>query len=314
MLPRDPDEAPASLRARAASALVFPGTLGAALLATWVGFARLGMPPGGAAALAILAFGFLAIPLFERLLPYRADWNASQGDVGTDLTHLTVSTLIQYAEKPLLVALLVGATGWAAERFGGSAWPHHWPLAAQLVLMLLVAEFGRYWVHVAAHKVPWLWRFHAVHHSPRRLYAFNANRFHPVEKIFFQLPEIAPFIVLGTNAETLALYFTLNSVRGLFQHSNVRVRLGPLNYVFAMSEVHRWHHSRRIHESDTNYGNNLIVWDLVFGTFFWPKDRTVGEVGLLNPDFPTTYVAQLAAPFADRDLSKPLGYVPERAR
>lgn len=310
---RATNEVPPSALSRAASALVFPATLGGALLATWAGFAELGLSPAVSAAIAIVVFGFLAIPVFERLLPYRVGWNESDGDVGTDLVHLSVSTLIQYAEKPVLVALLVGATAWAADRFGGSAWPHAWPLAAQLALMLLIAELGRYWVHVAAHKVPWLWRFHAVHHSPNRLYAFNANRFHPVEKIFFQLPEIAPFIVLGTNAETLALYFTLNSVRGLFQHSNVRVRLGPLNYVFAMSELHRWHHSRRIHESDTNYGNNLIVWDLVFGTFFWPEDREVDEVGLLNPDFPRTYLDQLAAPFAERDLSKPVGWVPERA-
>lgn len=105
------------------------------------------------------------------------------------------------------------------------------------------------------------------------------------------------------------MYATFNSIHGLFQHSNVNVRLGPLNYIFSMSELHRWHHSKVIAESDTNFGNNLIVWDLVFGTWFLPKGRSVGPIGLLADDYPKHFSAQMVAPFASRDISKPLGYV-----
>jgi len=69
--------------------------------------------------------------------------------------------------------------------------------------------------------------------------------------------------------------------------------------VFSMAEGHRWHHSRTTAEANNNYGSNLIVWDLVFGTFYLPRDRepptAIGVADL--PRFPRGYLAQLAAPF-----------------
>ena len=286
---------------------VFPLTMLSGLAATW-GLMQQGIAPEFAALLAVFVFGFVCVHLWERLLPYRQDWSETDRDVTTDVVHLLVNAVIPKLWTPIQVALLVGATSWAAQHWGGGRWPHDWPLPMQLALMLLIAEFGRYWVHRAAHQWPWLWRLHAVHHSPKRLYFLNAARFHPLEKLLFQIPEVAPFVVLGVNAETIALYFTFNSIHGLFQHSNVRLRLGVLNYVFSMTELHRWHHSQRIEESDRNFGNNLIVWDLLFGTFFWPKERQVDTIGLLNPDYPKGYGQQLTAPFARGDISKPPGW------
>ena len=84
----------------------------------------------------------------------------------------------------------------------------------------------------------------------------------------------------------------------------MRVVLGPLNYVFSMAELHRWHHAKNLDEANTNYGSNLILWDLVFGSFFWPRDRRPPEdIGI--PDlaaFPMTYWAQLASPWRWREI------------
>jgi sterol desaturase/sphingolipid hydroxylase (fatty acid hydroxylase superfamily) len=117
---------------------------------------------------------------------------------------------------------------------------------------------------------------------------------------------VIPFILLGTNIETISMYLVFNTLHGLFQHSNIGIRLGVLNYIFSMSELHRWHHSKKIDESDRNFGNNLIIWDIVFGTFFYPKDRKVTKIGLNNPDYPKSYTGQLLAPFAKCDISKPI--------
>ena len=291
---------------KALSVTVFPLTMGAALAFTLVGFSYPGANHSLVAGLAVLIFGFLIIPLWERLIPFRATWSKNDRDVTTDVSNLLINSVVTTVEKPLLVVLLVFVTANLSEQFGSNLWPSHWPLLAQLLLMLLVAEFGRYWVHLAAHKVPLLWRLHAIHHSPNRLYFLNAGRFHPLEKIVFQLPEVVPFILLGTNVETIALYFVFNSLHGLFQHSNIKVKLGPLNYIFSMTELHRWHHSKHIEESDRNFGNNLIIWDLVFGTFYYPRDREVEDIGLVNPDYPKSYIGQLKAPFAQGDISKPL--------
>jgi len=282
--------------------------MSAALMSCWVGFTLLGWSHLLASSVSILLFGFLTIPLLERQMPYRKDWLQTDDDVATDVVHILVNNgLVTTLEKIALIAILLSLTAWLGEEFNGSLWPHQWPLLGQLFLMLLLAEFGRYWIHRAAHKVPALWRLHAVHHSPNRLYFLNAGRFHPLEKLVFQLPEVVPFILLGTGIETITLYLTFNSIHGLFQHSNIRLKLGWLNYVFSMTELHRWHHSRDPAESDRNFGNNLIIWDLVFGTYFNPPGRVVGIIGVQNPGYPKAYLAQLLAPFRANDVSQVSG-------
>lgn len=250
------------------------------------------------------------IALIERMLPYREDWLKSDGDVVTDALHVFITQLILPKTLDLVWPFLfLGLAACLASYFGTSnLWPHEWHILPQVFLMLLIAEFGRYWVHRAAHEIPFLWKFHAVHHSPNRLYFFNAARFHPLEKIYFLIPEVAPFIILGTNIECIALYAVFNSVHGLMQHSNIHLKSGWLNYIFSLTELHRWHHSQVIKESNTNYGNNLIIWDIVFGTFFNPNNREVGTIGLLNRHYPKSYLKQICAPFSKIDLTKPADY------
>lgn len=120
----------------------------------------------------------------------------------------------------------------------------------------------------------------------------NAGRVHTLEKVLYLIPEVVPFVLLGTNIECLALYVTFNSIQGSFQHSNVNVRLGPLNYFFSMAELHRWHHSKIVAESDHNFGNNLLVWDWVFGTWYLPRGRKVSHLGLLSGDYPQAFFRQ----------------------
>lgn len=288
--------------------LVFPLVMGAGLSAQL--FLMAAGYNAALSAIAISLLGLLAIAVIERIMPYRESWNVADGDIRTDATHVVVTQLLITKSLELVWPLLfMGLAMSLSATFGPeNLWPHTWPLLAQLFLMLLIAELGRYWVHRAAHEVPFLWRFHAVHHSPNRLYFFNAARFHPLEKVYFLIPEVAPFILLGTNTECLAIYAVFNSLHGLMQHSNIHVRGGMFNYIFSLTELHRWHHSQNIQESNKNYGNNLIIWDMVFGTFFKPKDRDVDIIGLLNRDYPKSYLGQMKAPFSPTDLTKPAGY------
>ena len=87
--------------------------------------------------------------------------------------------------------------------------------------------------------------------------------------------------------------------RPLPGHSNLPVRIGPLNWIFSMTELHRWHHSKPMHESNHNYGGNLIVWDILFGTRWVPDDRDPPEaIGMESlPGFPMGFWANLASPF-----------------
>ncbi|MCP3985918.1 MAG: sterol desaturase family protein [bacterium] len=257
-----------------------------------------GVAPEAALYFPIL-ISYAAVLTLERFLPLHQSWKHSRGDVHVDIGHAVVSggvTLMLL--RPLMLALTVVVAAWLSAAIPVSLWPTHWNLIAQLVLALIVGEFFLYWAHRLGHTIPLLWRFHAVHHSAPRLYGLNAARFHPVDlAISYYAPWVA-LVVLGADGRVLALFGLVAAVHGIFQHTNLPIRCGPLNWFFSMAELHRWHHSRVLEEANTNYGQNLIVWDVVFGTRFLPKDREPPEdVGLHGmPDFPMDYVGQVLSP------------------
>ena len=163
--------------------------------------------------------------------------------------------------------------------------------------MLFLADLLRYWLHRAAHEWEPLWRLHAVHHSPHKLYWVNVGRFHPLDKALQFLLDAFPFIIVGVSEEVLSIYFVFYAINGFFQHCNINLRLGFLNYLISGPELHRWHHSILIRESNRNYGNNLIVWDLIFGTWFLPKEKSVDGLGLKNRQYPLDFASQIRTPF-----------------
>ena len=284
--------------ARVISYLLFPLTFIAAL---WVALDGIWRGTSPELLLAAITFGGMVwVAIFERILPEHPQWNESQGDVGTDLVHGAVSMVLlpQLLEFGLRLFLLEVAI-WLAETTGSPIWPSDWPILLQLVLALVISQFFEYVVHRSLHEVPLLWRFHAIHHSPSRLYFLNAGRFHPVDSALLFTVALAPLLVLGAGPELLFLYTVWASVHGMFQHCNIRLRLGPLNYIFSMAELHRWHHSLNLEEANSNYGNNILFWDIVFGTVHYPKDRRASDkIGLSEmPDFPKDYVGQVLAPW-----------------
>jgi ornithine lipid hydroxylase len=241
----------------------------------------------------------LELLVAERLLPYRPQWNRSQGDARADLTHLAVNGIAGPPLYGLVVqAACIPVAAWAGRSPGMSLWPAHWPVLLQLVLALVVSEMSLYWWHRLSHMLGVLWRFHSVHHSAERLYWVNAARFHPVDSFLSYAAQFAPLVALGCPEPALALFALFTAVHGLFRHSNVDVRLGPMNRVFSMAELHRWHHARDPAVSDHNYGANLILWDLVFGTWHGPQGPGPPELGLgAGPQVPRDYLCQLAHPF-----------------
>ena len=114
-----------------------------------------------------------------------------------------------------------------------------------------------------------------------------------------------PLAMVGCPESVIALFFLTAAIHGFFQHANLQIRCGPLNWFFSMAELHRWHHSPVTAQANHNYGQNLIVWDIVFGTRYLPADREPpSEVGLDGlPRFPQTLLGQLASPFRWRAIT-----------
>jgi sterol desaturase/sphingolipid hydroxylase (fatty acid hydroxylase superfamily) len=282
--------------------LLFPATLLLALAATALGL-RSGLP-----AMPLQFGGFLAalaiVALAERLMPQDAGHGAAAIDWKVDaLSFGAVMTIVNPVLELGLPLLAAGLLAAAALPPAADWFPTHWPLPAKVTLAAVIAEFGQYWLHRLAHEWPPLWRFHASHHSSERLYWLNGFRVHPANVVWHHLAGVFVLKLIGADVETLALCLTMAGVVSAFQHANLRLVFGPLNWIFSTNDLHRWHHADRPDEANRNYGGMLSIWDLVFGTYLHRPGRQPERYGLFpgNESYPRdNWWAQLAVPFLRR--------------
>lgn len=241
----------------------------------------------------LLLGGILASFIVERLIPYEDDWNEPHKDAGRDVMHFIVnesSNLVSVLALPL-VATLIPWTG---------IWPNEWPLWQQVLLAVIVADFGLTIAHYFSHRWNWLWRFHAVHHSVKRMYGFNGLMKHPIHQGIELLAGTTPLVLAGMPQDVAFLLAFAIAVQLLLQHSNADVRIGPFRYLLALSPVHRFHHIKWPVEGDVNFGLFTTVWDRFLGTAYYDPARlfTSEDLGIgSEPTYPNGYLAQLARPF-----------------
>ena len=236
-----------------------------------------------------------AIIVLEMKFSENVGWRPTWADIKEDAAFMAI---VQVAMPRILALLSVLAiSGWVHVHGPHRLWPHSWSLSAQIITMVLAVDFMRYWLHRACHRFNILWRLHEVHHSPDILYTLNVARFHPFEKVLHFSLDTIPFLLLGVAPEVIAGYFLLYSVNGFFQHSNVRLRYGWLNYVVGSAETHRWHHAKDPKTASCNFGNTTIIWDVLFGTWYLPKDKSVDEIGIMDKTYPKNFLAQMFTPF-----------------
>jgi ornithine lipid hydroxylase len=252
-----------------------------------------------AAAICILAL--------QRLLPYQDAWRRWEDELHADVLH----TVLSSGAVPALCKAALWGIGFQAAQIlsgwiGGTLWPTRWDILPQLGLALVVGELGHYWGHRWMHTSKVGWALHAVHHSSERLYILSSARSHPLNVFTIYLASTAPLILLGASGEVLALFSLVNGVNGLLQHANIDLRVGPLHWVFATADLHRFHHSTDHKEGHTNFGGNLILWDVVFGTRYLPNERHgPARVGLPDVLMPRGFWRHLFVPFRWRQLVLP---------
>jgi sterol desaturase/sphingolipid hydroxylase (fatty acid hydroxylase superfamily) len=176
------------------------------------------------------------------------------------------------------------------------------------VVSFCVMDLVFYWVHYAFHRVPWLWEFHKVHHSPEILNPMTAYRAHPFNGIWILSLQVTFFditagvfnyfypgiidksLVLGTNGLTILSH----ALGGYLRHSNVWLHFGRrLNHVISAPAHHHIHHSNAQEHWDTNYAGLLSLWDWIFGTLVLPGKRQKIKFGLGAESADYTTVPQL---------------------
>jgi sterol desaturase/sphingolipid hydroxylase (fatty acid hydroxylase superfamily) len=159
----------------------------------------------------------------------------------------------------------------------------------------VIALVTSYWAHRLTHRIPLLWRFHAVHHSIDQMDWLAAPRLHPVDAAFTQSGAFLPLFALGFEPGVLAGMSGIITLLAIFQHANVRVRFPVLRWVVPTPEWHHWHHAVDADARDRNFGVPVV--DVLFGTAFLPRGRRPAGFGIVDPVPADGYVAQLRYPF-----------------
>jgi sterol desaturase/sphingolipid hydroxylase (fatty acid hydroxylase superfamily) len=173
------------------------------------------------------------------------------------------------------------------------------PAPLQFVEAVVIANLGAYLGHRLSHRVPLLWRFHAVHHSSERMDWLAAARVHPLDQLVSKGLILVPLYLLGFSRETFGAYVALATFHAVLVHANVRLDLGPLRYVIATPAYHHWHHSDDPRARDKNFAGELPVIDWLFGTLYMPRDESPQGYGTTEA-VPRGYLMQLLYPFRRR--------------
>ena len=198
----------------------------------------------------------------------------------------------------LTLCVLAQISGWldsiVSSEFRSAVASQPWWL--QAVEVVLLSDLITYWGHRLQHRVGFLWRFHAVHHSAEHLDWLAGHREHPLDSVYTLVIVNLPAFVLGFPIETLAGFIAFRGLWALYIHSNIRLPTGPLRMLLGAPELHHWHHDR---DRDAgNYANLSPLMDLLFGTYRCP-DHEPEHFGLNEPA-PKTYLGHLLKPLLPR--------------
>ncbi len=176
-----------------------------------------------------------------------------------------------------------------------------WPTWAHLLVGFVVRDFVQWWTHRLLHRVPRLWEFHKVHHSVEEM-GFAAHlRYHWMENVVYRTLEYIPLALIGIGLRDFFIIHIFTLAIGHFNHSNIKVPLGPLKYVFNNPQMHIWHHAMHLPKErpyGVNFGISLSLWDYLFGTNYIPKDGQNIKLGFPGLErFPKTFWKQLVHGF-----------------
>ncbi len=249
----------------------------------------------------LLALLFVLVVPFEKWMPRHPEQKIRRKELGTDVAHGIVAPLV--APLGVFVAVTIGALsfGWLP---GLALRPlvSMLPGWASMILGVFLFDALIYWTHRFSHEVPFLWRFHAVHHSTETLDWVSGLRQHPFDGVILA-PAFAFLLGAGFTGQYAGVLTVVQILTGIFLHANVRWRLRPLHKLIITPEFHHWHHTNEPKAIHSNYSVFLPVWDLVFGTYFMPSNRRPQTYGI-NEHMPSGVAAQMLWPL--RGMGNPI--------
>jgi sterol desaturase/sphingolipid hydroxylase (fatty acid hydroxylase superfamily) len=228
-------------------------------------------------------------PLYKGQAIFRKEWQ-------TDLKHFAVNHFIVGLALLTVNFLLHHLFGWlVSSDFQQTV--QHIPFLPQLLLCVLVADLAQYWTHRAYHEVPFLWRFHAVHHSVKTMDWLAGSRQHMLELVVTRVCVLAPLYILGFSEAAMNGYILIVGFQAVFNHANVHLPWGPLKYLLVTPDFHHWHHASDDEAIDRNYAAHYAFLDYLFGTAVKSKNKFPERYGVVGDYMPDGFVKQQVFPF-----------------
>ena len=243
----------------------------------------------------VLAMVFVPLEALFARLPaqplFRTGWL-------TDLLHFGVSHLLVQVTVFLTLVPAAVLFRWAVDP-GLQAAVAAQPWLLQFVAIVVVADLAQYTIHRLFHRVPWLWRFHVIHHSSTAMDWLAASRIHLVDAVVTRAVGFVPLYVLGFAPQPVYAYLVFVSFHAIFVHANVRFEFRRLAPVIGTPRFHHWHHAAEAQAVDRNFAIHLPVLDRLLGTLYLP-DRWPTRYGIEGDPVPGHYLGQVVHPFVRR--------------
>lgn len=239
--------------------------------------------------------GFLFVPL-ERFFAQKPDQALFREEWREDLFYFLVSslmvqilTVLSFSPAQSLVTIvpMSGLRGWIFSL----------PFWVQFVTIMFLTDFVQYWVHRAFHRIPWLWKFHAVHHSARSMDWMAGARMHFLEILALRGTTVIPMLALGFSPLAVNCYIFLVYLYSTFIHANVNWKFPWVEKMLVTPRFHHWHHGIEDEAIDVNFAIHFPLLDRLFGTYYLPKTQWPAGYGVQGHPVPTGYTAQFAYPF-----------------
>ena len=243
----------------------------------------------------LLISALIFIPM-ELFLPKRLEQTKFHEEWRTDLVYFIISHLLIQ-----VIGVLVQLPAVKLFSNVGLTSLHDWVqgiwFIPQLFLALVVSDLFQWISHYLFHKIPFLWRFHSVHHSIKDIDWLAGSRIHFVDLILVRAFSFLPIYVLGFSHSVFITYVVIVSIQAVLAHANTRINFGFLRYVIVTPQYHHWHHADDPKAYNKNFAIHFPFIDMLFGTYYpigksWPKSTGLGDV-----KFPKGFTRQFVFPF-----------------
>ena len=255
--------------------------------------------PIALAAISLLTFGL------EWAFPHRKDQKQLRPNLGWDFVHLVINGHF------LGLALYGIADTWILPHLDGFLASHGlsdlvyrnaaatWPVWVQILVALVVIDFLQWAIHVALHRVGFLWETHKCHHSIEdgEMDWIVAFRFQWTEIVVYRTLLYLPLAWFGFGPIAVMVHAIFGTLIGHLNHANLNLSWGPLRYVLNSPKMHIWHHDYEGDaETTKNFGIIFSTWDWIFGTAYMP-DHPPERLGFRGVStFPKDFLGASAWP------------------